>query len=57
MCTSLENLKQQGIQLGIQQGTKQTIEKLLKANFTVSDIARALEVPEETILDIQKEMN
>jgi hypothetical protein len=65
MCTSLENLKQQGIQLGIQQGmeqgiqqgTKQTIEKFLKANFMVSDIARALEVPEQTILDIQKEMN
>jgi hypothetical protein len=69
MCTSLENLKQQGInegiemgieqgiEKGIEQGIKLGIEKMLKSDYPVEEISRIFEVPEQKVLDIQKEMN
>jgi hypothetical protein len=69
MCTSLENLKQQGInegiemgieqgiEKGIEQGIKLGIEKMLKSDYPVEEISRIFEVPEQKVLDIQKEIN
>jgi hypothetical protein len=81
MCTSLENLKQQGINEGIEQGIEQgiekgikqgieqgiekgieqgiklSIEKMLKLDYPVEEISRIFEVPEQKVLDIQKEIN
>jgi hypothetical protein len=57
MCTSLENLKQQGIEQGIEQGLKLGIEKMLRANYPVEEVSRIFEVPEQKILEIIQENN
>jgi hypothetical protein len=60
MCTSLENLKQQGINEGIEQGIekgiKLGIEKMLKLDYPVEEISRIFEVPEQKVLGIQQEI-
>jgi hypothetical protein len=53
MCTSLENLKQQGIEQGLKLG----IEKMLRANYPVEEVSRIFEVPEQKILEIIQENN
>jgi flagellar biosynthesis/type III secretory pathway protein FliH len=48
---------EQGIEKGIEQGIKLGIEKMLKSDYPVEEISRIFEVPEQKVLDIQKEMN